>query len=652
MAFTNLFQPITLGKSEVKNRIAMAPMGVGFYSPDETWPKSEIRYFEERAIGGMGLIITPFVRVHGTLACIPVIGLYDDRFIPSHEEFVQRIHKQDAKTFCQLALMGGKLGSEGPSAIYSPNYVVKPRALTTEEVDGLVESFIQAAGRAVKAGYDGVEVHGAHTYLIGAMMSPALNKRTDKYGGSFENRMKFARDIITGIQKEYPGLSVGFKFSAVEPFEDGVDIPLGIEIAKHIAQLGVAYLHVASTASTIEVFSKYPSVPPLYIPRNTLVPLAANVKKACPDVPVLATGSITVPEEAEQFIAEGACDMVVLGRTILADPHWAAKAKADKPKEIVPCIRCNVCYHQLWLGEPLKCSVNPYLNKEAQQDLPAPAKKKKVMVVGAGPAGVRCALTAAKRGHEVTVYEKRPYVGGMVYPGSRPACKVDVARLWDWYNNSLAASNVTLKLNTEVTPEMVKREAPDTLVIAIGAEPIWPDWPGIDKPHAKHAVEVLRDVTKVKGKKAVVVGGGEVGCETACHLSDHGWDVTIVEILPRLLEENIMKNVKIQMFNLIEEKGIKVMTDTRVNAVTDEGVEVILPNGKQWGLDADLVSIAIGFRRTENKVAGNAMSIGAHEGLAAAMSMHADEVHIIGDAITPARIYEATQTGEMIGRNL
>lgn len=652
MAFNNLFKPIKLGDTDVKNRIAMAPMGVGFYSPDETWPKSEIRYFEERAMGGMGLIITPFVRVHPSLASVPIIGMYDDKFIPTHEEFVKRIHKHGAKTIMQVALTGGKIGKDGPSAVYSENYVVKPRALTTEELDELVESFIKAAARAQKAGYDGVEVHGAHTYLIGAMMSPALNKRTDKYGGSFIARMKFVTDIINGIKKACPGLTVGFKFSAFEAIEGGVDIPLGLEIAKHVAKLGIDYLHVASTSSTIEVFSKLPSVPPLYIPRNTLVPLAEGVKKACPDTVVMATGSITVPEEAESFIADGKCDMVVLGRTILADPYWAKKTQEGRTKFITPCIRCNVCYHQLWLGEPLKCSLNPYLNHEEEQYLPIPTKEKRVMVVGAGPAGIRCALTAAKRGHDVTLYEKRPYIGGMMYPGSRPACKVDVARAVEWFKNELEASTVKLKLNTEVTPEMVKADQPDALVIAIGAEPIWPAWPGMDKPHVHHAVDVLRDVKKYKGKKAVVVGGGDVGCETACHLADNGFEVTIVEILPHLMEENIMKNVKVQMFNLIEEKGIKVMTETKVNAIIDEGVEIILPNGKQWGLDADLVAIAIGFKKNESKVAGSSMSITVHEGLTASMSMHAEEVHIIGDAATLGRIYEATQAGERVGRYL
>ena len=652
MAFPHLFTPIKLGNVEIKNRCVMAPMGVGFYSPDETWPKSEIRYFEERADGGMGMILTPFVRVHGSLASIPIIGMYDDKFIPTHEDFVKRVHKRGAKTFMQIALTGGKLGSDGPSAIYSENYVVKPRALTTAELEMLVAAFIKAAGRARKAGYDGVELHGAHTYLVGAMMSPALNKRTDKYGGSFENRMRFPREIVEGIHAEVPGFPVGFKFSAHEQIVGGVDIPLGIKIAKYMHTLGVVYLHVASTASTIEVFSKLPSVPPLYLPRNTLVPLAEGVKKACPDAVVIATGSITVPEEAEDHIATGKCDMVALGRTILADAHWANKAKKGDTASIVPCIRCNVCYHQLWLGEPIKCCLNPYLSHEAEQDLPALARKKNVMVVGGGPAGIRCALTAAKRGHTVTLYEKQPYVGGMVYPGSRPECKVDVARAWEWFNHELAASTVKVKLNTEVTPELVKREAPDALVIAIGAEQIWPEWPGMDKPHVHSAVEVLRDVTNYKGKKAVVVGGGDVGCETACHLADNGWEVTIVEILRNLMEENIMKNVKLQMFNLLEEKKVKVMTETKVNAVTDEGVEIILPNGKQWGLEADLVAVAIGFKKPESPVPGASMNIAAHKGLAAALSMHADEVHIIGDAATLGHIYEATKTGEWVGRNL
>lgn len=648
MVFPHLFSPIKLGRVKVANRTVVAPMGVGLYSSDETWPMRHARCLEERAIGGIGMIITSFVRVHGSIASIPLNGIYDDRFIPSHKKLVDRIHKYNTKIICQLALSGGKLSTDAPSSIYSPNYYVKPRALTTDELDMLEQSFIDAAGRAVEAGYDGVEVHGAHSYLIGQMMSPALNKRTDKFGGSFEARMKFPSDIISGIHTKYPDLPVGFKFSAHEEIPGGVEINLAKQIAQHIEKIGVVYLHVASTASTIEVYSKFPSVPPLYLPRNTLVPLAAEIKKVCPKTVVMATGSITVPEEAEDFIASGKCDMVVLGRTVLADAHWAKKAKEGK--RVVPCIRCNVCYHQLWLAGPLWCSVNPYLLHEAEQDLPIPAKKKKVMIVGAGPGGIRCALTAAKRGHDVTLYEKQPYVGGMVYPGSRPKCKVDVARLYEWYVAELKDSTVKLKLNTEVAPEMIEKEAPDALVLAVGTDAIMPEVPGIDKPHVATAVNVLRDVSWYKGKKAVVVGGGDVGCETACHLADNGWDVTIVEILPKLMEENIMTNVKVQMFALLEEKNINVMTETKVTAMTDDGVEVTLPNGKAWGLDADLVAIAIGMKKHATFTLGSSMSIVPQSGIVGEMAMKCDEVHLIGDCAKLGKIREATEDGERVGR--
>jgi len=294
--------------------------------------------------------------------------------------------------------------------------------------------------------------------------------------------------------------------------------------------------------------------------------------------------------------------------------------------------------------------VNPYVNHEAEQDLPVPSRKKKVMIVGAGPAGIRCALTASKRGHDVTLYEKMSFVGGMVYPGSRPECKEDLARLWDWFSEELAESDVKLKLNTEVTPEMVKTGAPDALIIAIGAEQVMPDVPGIDKPHAVSAVEVLRDVSKFSGKKAVVVGGGDVGCETACHLADNGFDVTIIEILPRLMEKNIMTNVKVQMFNLLEEKNVSVMTGTKLTAFIDGGVEIILPNGKQWGLEADVAAVAIGVKAEAGITPSEIMQVPTLEGLAAALAMQCDEIHVIGDCAELGAIREATESGERIGR--
>ncbi|MCL6087881.1 MAG: NAD(P)/FAD-dependent oxidoreductase [Actinobacteria bacterium] len=626
-------------------------MGTSLYSPDDKWPRRTIRYFEERAAGGVGLILTSFTRVHDKLATgpSPLTGIYDDRLIPSHAELVEKVHKHGAKIFLQIALHGCKFGGlEAPSSIYSLNYNVKPRELTTNELDYLVEAFIKAAIRGYEAGYDGIEVHGGYSYLIGQMISPALNKRVDKYGGSFEGRMKFPVDIIKGILAKYPDFPVGFKFSAYEWLPGGIDINLGKEIAKYISKTGISFLDVASSSSTTTLISsKYSHVPPIYVPRNNLMPLAEEVKKICPDTIVIANGGINVPEEADDAIVNGKCDMVAIGRALIADPYWVIKAKSGKSKFITPCIRCNICHHQLWLGTPLCCSMNPYVLREAEQYLSAPSLKKRVMVVGAGPAGMRCALTAAKRGHKVTLYEKKPYIGGMMYPASRPKFKDDLNRALDWFKNEIETSNITLKLNTEVTPEIIEEVNPDALVISIGAKPIVPEVPGIDKPHVDLAVNILSDISKYNGEKAVVIGGGEVGCETACYLADNGFKVTIVEIMSKILEETQITEIKLRLTDLLKEKNIEIMTETKLNKITDEGIEVIVPydtqmglteGGRQEGLDADLVAIAINSKPDKE--------------LIKMFTMKAKEFHIIGDCEHPARIKEAIESGEYVGRIL
>lgn len=651
MSFPHLSSPMKIGPVTLKNRTVMAPINNGLLSTDETWPARTIRYYEERAIGGIGMVISGACRIHGTLCGFPKVGIYHERFIPSHRKLADAVHRHDCPIFCQLQLNGGKVGKEAPSAIYSPAYPCMPPELTTAQADELVESYIRAAGFAKEAGYDGVEVHGGHTYLVGQFMSPATNKRIDKYGGSFENRMRFPREIIRGIQAKYPGFPVSIKFSAYEEMADGIRLELGLDIARHLAELGVVYLHVSASTTEMLVASKWGSVPTLYSPRNSLVPLAAEVKNACPDTPVLVAGSITVPEEAEADIAAGKYDIAGLGRTVLADAYWPEKAVAGREKHIAPCIRCNVCYDMLWHSEPLACSMNPYLSHESEQDLAPAARRKKVMIVGAGPSGVRCALTASKRGHDVTIFEKMPYVGGMMYPGSRPAFKADVARALDWMEYELAESPVKLRLGTEVTPEIVEEFAPDALVIAIGASQIVPKVPGMDKPNVAFAIDVLNDISKFPGKRAVVVGGGDVGCETACFMADHGYEVTLVGRNPLLMKHN-NRFVRIDMAEMLKEKNVTVMTQTVLNAVIDTGAEVMLPSGKRWGIPADRVVMAIGFEETKTCMdqAGPAMMAHAKPGFIAALSMKAPEVHVIGDCQTLGRIVDAMREGERVGR--
>lgn len=644
MSLEHLFSPITVGNIEIPNRTVMAPMNLGkpMYLTDDTWPKKTIRYYEERAIGDIGLIITQFLRVYengGILAPHLVGGIYDDRLIPTHAELVKRIHKYETKIFLQIALRGGKNVTgpgEAPSSIYSPEYIWKPRELSTDEMDMLVGRFIDAAGRGMQAGYDGVEVHGGHCYLIGETMSPALNKRTDKYGGSFEGRMRFITDIIQGIRSKYPEFNIGVKFSAYEELDDGIDIELGKKIAKYISDLGVNYLHVSSESTPFFIYSKYPPVPTMYQPRNTLVPLAAAVKEVCPDQVIIGTGSITVPEEADALIKEGKCDMVALGRTVFADPKWAKKAKENKP--VTPCIRCDNCFNQILNDEMITCSVNPYLLHESEQDLSTPGRVKNIMVVGAGPAGTRCAITAAKRGHKVTLYEKMPYIGGMVYPGSKPEFKKDFGRVIDYLKKELEASNVNVILNTEVTSELIEKANPDAVVIAIGAKSVMPEIPGIDSSKVVTAIEVLRDISKFKKGKAVVTGSGDVSCETACYLADNGFDVTIVGRRSELLEAYRDGNIKVALLKLIRDRDIEVLTKTRPNKVVDEGLEVILPDGKEHCVPADYIVIAAHEKQDEDHIQD--------------LALRTEEFHVIGDCKGIRRIMTAISEGEKVGRSI
>ena len=641
MTLEHLFSPITLGKMEIENRIVMAPMGTNMEHPVRRWGEEEIAYFTERARGGVGLIISPFTAATKVLSDIfrgrPLMAINDDSQIPSHCGMAKAVHDAGSKMIIQAAIFGGKFGEAGPSAIYSPNYSARPRELTLEEIWAIIEDFGQAARRAREAGYDGTEIHGSHGYLIGQFISPALNKRTDEFGGSFEERMKFPVEIYRAMREQVgEDFTIGFKMSAWEDLEGGVK---GGEeagrIAKRMVDEGVAYVHVQALGQGAERLSRYQGAPVMYLPRNTLVPLAAEIKGYVGDAPVMASGSIIVPEEAEQFLADGKCDLIGLGRTLLADPHWATRAQ--KGENIRPCIRCNVCHHQLWLALPLICTVNPYLLKEAQEPIQATSRRKKVMVVGGGPGGISAALVASARGHDVTLYEARPYLGGMLYPGSRPDCKAEVRLLLDYYEKELADSKVDVKMGVEVTLEMVQAEKLDALVIAVGSSAAVPDIVGIDQPHVVTAIDALRDRDIVMGQQVVVIGGGDVGCETACYLADVGKDVTIIEILPELMTDQYIDNVKMVMYNLLNEKGVKYFTSCQVTQIDEKTVEIKDAAGGRT-LPAESVVVSTGCNPSVD--------------LRETLRLGCAEVHIVGDCGELGRIREAVMQGDLAGRLL
>lgn len=633
----HLFQPIHLGPLTIPNRVALAPMDLGFKTVDETWPERFIRYVEERCRGEVGLIITHFTRAT-LLASSPIVGSYDDRFIDSHKRLTEVVHRYDSKIFLQIAAQGGKGGGAAPSAIESPNYPEIPRELTIEEIEHIIQDFARAAARARLAGYDGVELHGAHTYLVGAFVSPHTNRRMDRFGGNFEGRMRFPIEILRAIRREAgEDLPVGYKFSAWEELAGGVDPELAVHIAQRIAQEGVCYLHVASTSSTLGLHSEHPSVPTLYHPRNVLLPSARSIKRSTPHVPVMATGAISDPHEAEEMIARGDCDMVAVGRALMADPHWARKARQGR--RVRPCIRCNVCYQQLRERDAFViCTVNPHLTLETQAPLPPARSPKNVMVVGGGPGGMVAALTAAERGHQVTLYEKGNALGGELIPGSQPPFKAELGRLLQYWREEIADADIQICLNAEVTSETVRQVRPDALVVAIGAIPKIPNIPGLDGSNVMTAVQALLDPNRVREKTIVVLGGGDVGCECALFLAQHGCSVTIVEPLDELLQTERVHSIRVDLLQMLEEAEIGVVTSAEPVAIHKEGVSVRSYNDGQVSLRADSVILAIGMEPLSN--------------LAHQLAAECDDVRIVGDCVQPRQIRDAVVEGELAGRLL
>ena len=355
--FPKLFSPIAVGPLEIANRVVLAPVDVGLHGPNGEVTERYIDFIVDRARGQTGLLITEFTTVTPEKRVITT-SVWDDRFIPGLARMAEAVHDAGSPIFMQIAALGGKSYVEpfAPSAVDSPLYEQTPREMTVDEIKLMVERFIQGARRAKQAGFDGVEYHCAHSYLGGQFISPHTNRREDDYGGDFDGRMRFGAEVIAGIRQECgDDFPIGFKFSAHEHlhggvndhYDEGENDKLHLRVAEFMEKAGVAYLHVATTSATLMrvkgfVECTHPSVPPMYIKPNTLVDLAEEVKANGARVPVIATGGITDPADAEDIIASGRADMVALGRTLIADGHWARKARVGE--NIAPCIRCNFCH--------------------------------------------------------------------------------------------------------------------------------------------------------------------------------------------------------------------------------------------------------------------------------------------------------------------
>lgn len=632
MKFEHLFLPGKIGSMEVKNRLLVPPMLTQYAAEDGSLTERFIRYYEEKAKGGWGLIICEDTSVDEFGAGFKnVPGLWKDQFIPWHKVLTNRVHQYDAKIAVQLYHAGRESNSSikgrrpvAPSAIQDPTEPETPLELTTSEVRDLVEKFAQGMRRAQEAGYDAVELHGAHGYLINQFVSPFSNKRTDAYGGNLHNRLRFPIEILARAKEllgnEYP---IIYRISADEMVGGGLTIEDTKVIAQLLEDAGVAAIHVSAGIYKSGAIVSAPSA----VRTAPFSDYAQQIRRMV-NIPVFAVNKIHYPELAESLLKEGKADFIALGRASIADPELPNKAHQGLLEEILPCIGCwQGCQGKIAIQEPVACLVNPRTGKEDTYTITKAAVSKKIMVIGGGPAGMEAAIVAAKRGHRVTLYDKATRLGGQWLLAAIPPGKEMLNAFTVWQKGELVRSNVNVVLNTLVTEELVHSVNPDAIIYAAGASPIIPHIPGVDKPHVHTASEILAGKVDLHGN-TVVIGGGLVGAETAEHIAVHCGDTTIVEMRPEIAMD-LVSAPKFFLMESLRKNGVKKLINTKVLEITDTGV-IVEGQGAQRLLPASLVILAIGSRpnstlakKLEGKcpmtVVGDAFAVGkALDGINAA----------------------------------
>jgi 2,4-dienoyl-CoA reductase-like NADH-dependent reductase (Old Yellow Enzyme family)/thioredoxin reductase len=650
VSFPKLFEPAYIGKVKLKNRLVMLPMGTAFGSPSGEVTQRTIDHYVERAKGGVGLItvgnISPYLP-----ASAHSLVLDSDYMLMGHYELVEKVHAHGAKIIAQLNHPGSAKsktiffpGEESVSSSPLPTVYVgmvypTPRALNKEEIYQMIERYVSAAARAKMVGYDMIELHGAHGYLVTQFISPLMNKRTDEFGGSLENRMRFALELIKAVRQGVgPDFPVGIRISAVEFVPGGVTLEESASIAQMLEAAGVAYISVSAGVFA----SAHKMLGLMSHPEGWKEYIWESVKKVV-NLPTVAGGDLKHPEFCQRVLEEKKADFIGLARCLLADPDWPRKAMEGRVEDIRLCISCLECL----MGSPARrrgggarrCTVNADSGREREfaEIIPA-SKSKKVMVIGGGPGGMEAARIAAARGHKVTLYEKDESLGGQMLLAGRPQSRSKVLWLRDYLTTQLKKLGVKVELGVEVTPGLVEEVKPDTVVVATGAEPITPNIPGISYKTVMTAWDLMQKKVILEKEKVAVVGGGLVGCEVADYLLELQNMVTIIEQLPAVATD-MEPHHKVGILELFGENNVTILTKRKVIGIAKKGVEVVnLDSGKNELVEADWVVIAVGSKPVDT--------------LTDVLKNKVPELYSVGDCIQPRVILEAIYEGSLVGRQI
>ena len=637
MAYTKLFEPGKIGSLELKNRIVMPAMGCSLAESTGEAGARMIKYYADRARGGAGLIITEITRVDDEtgVGTPNQLSVTNTHMVAQLHRLVEAVHAYNTKIFVQLHHPGNQtpsrlIGGKQPVSASDVTCNVigeQPRPLTTEEVEAMVKKFVTGAVIAQKAGLDGVEIHAAHGYLVSQFLSPHTNKRTDKYGGSFEGRMRFITEIIMGIRAYCgPRFPISVRMNGSDYLADGIDEEDGIKQAVYLEKLGIDCINVScgtydSGATIIE---------PSYFAEGWKKHLGANIRKAV-SIPVIAVDAIKHPAVAEQMLEEGNCDFVGIARGFLADQDWGLKAKCGNEKVLRKCLGCMECFRILNDGLPLGCTVNPVLGREFEwgdEKLVRNGNGRKVAVVGGGPAGMEAALTLAKRGFKVSLFEKSDKLGGTANLAALPPNKSLLAELVDTMSAQIEEAGVEVLLNTPGTLENLTAFGAEAVFLATGGKPICPNLPGIER--AVTAEDVLAGRAEVKGKNVVVVGGGVTGLETAETLAPN-YKVTVVEMLDKV-GGNLYPSIVMHLAQEIMKAGGTIEKGKALVEVQDGQVCVKDTKTEELAaVPADTVILAMGVRSQRPEFEALSKAFG-------------DRLVLVGDADRTGQIYDALHT--------
>lgn len=637
--YKNLLSPGKIGNLTLKNRSVFPPMGSGYV--DNEYPKQQlIDYHVRRVLGGCAMNIVEIATVHPTSKAPTILGIYDDKFIPALSELAKAI--KDAGGVACIQLWHGGRQTSGkpfggqpvaPSVVTNAFIGEEPRALTLDEVQEVISSYGDAAVRAKKAGFDAVEIHGAHGYLIDQFLNPYTNKRTDQYGGSLENRARFGcgviKDVRSKVGNDFP---VILRMSAIEHVKDGIELEDAIEAAKLYVNAGLDALDVSQGCYDALAYT----VPPYYYPQKVNVYNAYQIKKHT-NVPMIVAGRINHPDMAEEVLQDGMADFIGLGRPMLAEPDFIKKTMEGKTDDIVRCIACNQgCVGRMFEGLGNSCIFNPATGHEREVVIKSAQQKKKILVIGGGPAGLEAARIAQIRGHKVILLEKDVALGGQFIEAGRAPHKELFSKAAIHMGYRAFKAGVDIRVYTSANEERIKNINPDIVIVATGADPIIPDIPGIDRPNVFEARRVIVSDQIISSDHVAVIGGGLIGLEAMEILSHQGKKVEIIEMADQI-GKDLEMYIKPYVFGIIKEKSVIVHTNTKCIKINDKSITVEKEGNKQE-LQCGAVVIAVGSK-SNTSIIDTVKKLGY-------------EYYVVGDAKEPSKILPAIWGANEIARNI